>query len=116
MNLEEGMPHPSAVGDKEGAFVDQGYTSEQARHAAQEAGLEWVVVKLAEATKGLILLPRRWVVKRGFGWTIRSRRLVRAYECTRGPGGVAFCGFCHAHAGPAPTLHRGSAVNVHGTP
>ena len=68
MNLEEGMPHPSAVGDKEGAFVDQGYTSEQARRAAQEAGLEWVVVKLAEATKGLILLPRRWVVERSFGW------------------------------------------------
>lgn len=26
------------------------------------------------------LLPRRWVVERSFGWTVRFRRLARDYE------------------------------------
>jgi Transposase DDE domain len=27
-----------------------------------------------------VVLPRRWVVERTFGWLIRHRRLVRDYE------------------------------------
>lgn len=34
----------------------------------QEAGIERHVVKLAEAKKGFVLLPRGWVVERNFGW------------------------------------------------
>lgn len=62
------------------AFVDQGYTGEQPRQDAQEAGIELVVVKVDEARKGFVLLPRRWVVERSFGWMARFRRLVRDYE------------------------------------
>lgn len=29
---------------------------------------------------GFVLLPRRWVVARGFGWAARFRRLTRDYE------------------------------------
>ena len=38
------------------------------------------MVKLPEAKKGFVLLPRRWVVERSFAWTARFRRLVEDYE------------------------------------
>jgi transposase len=41
------------------AYVDQGYTGEK---AARAQGIELEVVKLAEAKRGFVLLPRRWVV------------------------------------------------------
>ena len=34
------------------------------------------VVKLPEAKRGFVLLPRRWVVERSFGWAARFRRLA----------------------------------------
>ncbi len=62
------------------AFVDQGYTGERAETAAEEYGMRLEVVKLPEAKKGFVLLPRRWVVERSFGWAARFRRLARDYE------------------------------------
>ena len=62
------------------AFVDQGYTGDQAATAAAEHGIALEVVKLAEARRGFVLLPRRWVVERSFAWTGRFRRLARDYE------------------------------------
>lgn len=62
------------------AFVDQGYTGEAAQLQAEEHGMRLEVVKLAEAKKGFVLLPRRWVVERSFGWAARFRRLARDYE------------------------------------
>jgi transposase len=70
-----------ATGEKvELAFVDQGYTGENAARQAAEYGIRLEVVKLAEAKKGFVLLPRRWVVERSFGWAARFRRLARDYE------------------------------------
>ncbi|MBA2244195.1 MAG: IS5 family transposase, partial [Gemmatimonadetes bacterium] len=69
------------------AFVDQGYTGEGAAEAAEQHGIRLEVVKLPEAKKGFVLLPRRWVVERSFGWTGRFRRLARDYE--RLPGTLA---------------------------
>jgi len=62
------------------AFVDQGYTGENAADAAAEHGIKLEVVKLPTAKKGFVLLPRRWVVERSFGWMSRFRRLARDYE------------------------------------
>lgn len=62
------------------AFVDQGYTGETAADQAQAHGIQLEVIKLAEAKKGFVLLPRRWVVERSFGWAARFRRLARDYE------------------------------------
>lgn len=62
------------------AFVDQGYTGDEAAQAAEEQGLQLEVVKLPQAKKGFVLLPRRWVVERSFGWMARFRRLARDYE------------------------------------
>ena len=62
------------------AFVDQGYTGENAADAAEEHGIKLEVVKLPTAKRGFVLLPRRWVVERSFGWMARFRRLARDYE------------------------------------
>jgi transposase len=62
------------------AYVDQGYTGEGPAEAAKAAGIALCVVKLEEARRGFVLLPRRWVVERSFAWTTRFRRLVRDYE------------------------------------
>ena len=62
------------------AYVDQGYTGENAADAAEEHGIRLEVVKLPEAKRGFVLLPRRWVVERSFGWMSRFRRLARDYE------------------------------------
>ena len=62
------------------AFVDQGYTGDTAAQAAETHGLRLEVVKLPDAKRGFVLLPRRWVVERSFGWMSRFRRLVRDYE------------------------------------
>ncbi|HEX8431416.1 MAG TPA: transposase [Longimicrobium sp.] len=37
-------------------------------------------VLLPDTTKGFVLVPRRWVIERGFAWLSRFRRLVRDYE------------------------------------
>jgi transposase len=62
------------------AFVDQGYTGQQAEQDAAEHGLQLEVVKLPEAKHGFVLLPRRWVVERSCSWMARFRRLARDYE------------------------------------
>src|SRR5215212_7508587 len=62
------------------AYVDQGYTGEEPFDAAASRGIILEVVKLSEAKRGFVLLPRRWVVERSFGWAARFRRLARDYE------------------------------------
>ena len=61
-------------------FVDQGYTGEQAETDAAAQGIRLEVVKLEEAKRGFVLLPRRWVVERSFAWASRFRRLAKDYE------------------------------------
>jgi transposase len=69
------------TGDKvELAYVDQGYTGEQPAQEAADRGVHLEVVKLEEAKRGFVLLPRRWVVERSFAWAARFRRLARDYE------------------------------------
>ena len=42
----------------------------------------WIVqvVLRPEQTQGFVLLKKRWVVERTFGWLMGYRRLVRDYE------------------------------------
>jgi transposase len=62
------------------AYVDQGYTGERAQKAAKDHEITLEVVKLPEAKKGFVLLPRRWVINRSSAWATRFRRRVRDYE------------------------------------
>ena len=38
------------------------------------------MVKLPQAKRGFVLLPKRWVVERSFAWLATFRRLARDYE------------------------------------
>ena len=67
-------------GHVELAYVDQGYTGEEPARAAQEQGITLHVVKLPEAKRGFVLLPRRWVADGSFAWMARFRRLAKDYE------------------------------------
>ena len=69
------------------AYVDQGYTGARPATAAAAHGIRLEVVKLPEAKRGFVLLPRRWVVERSFAWAARSRRLAK--DCERLPQVVA---------------------------
>ena len=70
-----------AVGQNvEIAFVDQGYTGEDAAQQAEKHGIKLCVVKLKEAKRGFVLLPKRWGGERSFAWATRFRRLAKDYE------------------------------------
>jgi transposase len=54
------------------------------------------VVRLAHVKRGFVLLPRRWVVERSFGWAARFRRLARDYErLTATLEGMHYIAFCY---------------------
>ena len=55
-------PYPSDVSDEEWSFVAP------------------YLALLPEAKHGFVLLPKRWVVERGFAGASRFRRLARDYE------------------------------------
>ena len=41
-----------------------------------------VVKRTDKQIKGFIVLPKRWVVERTFGWINRARRLLKDFEAT----------------------------------
>jgi putative transposase len=43
-------------------------------------GLSLIIVRRVAGTTGFVVLPRRWVVERSFGWLGRWRRLSKDYE------------------------------------
>ena len=62
------------------AYVDQGYTGEQAQDDAEVHGIMLSVVKMPPLRRGFTLLPRRWVIERSFAWMTRFRRLAKDFE------------------------------------
>ena len=64
---EQDRVQPLTGDNIEVAFVDQGYTGVQATEDTAAHGIRLDVVKLPEAQKGFVLLPRRWVVERSLG-------------------------------------------------
>jgi transposase len=66
------------------AFVDSGYQGYEAQRAAFEASrIAMTVVKRTDKQiKGFVVLPKRWVVERTFGWINRARRLAKDFEAT----------------------------------
>src|SRR5579885_2696923 len=92
------------------AFVDQGYTGEDVADAAQQHGIRLEVVRLPEAKRGFVLLPRRWVAERSFAWAARFRRLAKDYErlpeTLIGLHFVAFVCLLLHRAGPLLQVHN----------
>ena len=63
------------------AVADGGYQGAATAHAVREdSGLPLEIVKRSDATKGFVVLPKRWIVERTFGWLGRCRRLAKDYE------------------------------------
>jgi transposase len=62
-------------------FADAGYRGPRAATAARCSG-RWRlrIVKRAEAARGFVVLPKRWIVERTLAWLTRCRRLARNLE------------------------------------
>jgi len=92
------------------AYVDQGYTGDKPAEAARQQGIALEVVKLPEAKRGFVLLPRRWVVERSFAWATRCRRLAKDSEryasTLAGLHIVAFACFMLKQALYSPYVHN----------
>jgi putative transposase len=95
--------HPAQVQDRDGArlllaslssfchrlrliWADGAYAGAlvqwvtQLRCPNQRAPLQLEIVKRSDTTHGFVVLPKRWIVERTFGWLSRSRRLCKDYE------------------------------------
>ena len=96
--------HPADVQDRDGAKLVPGRPARAfgrlrlIRADGAYAGelVEWVraprrrgklrleIIKRSDRVKGVVVLPRRWVVERTFAWLGRCRRLSQDYEETIG--------------------------------
>ena len=61
-------------------WVDGKYSGQLVEWVQKAYGWTLEVVKRAKDAKGWVVLPRRWVIERTFGWLGRYRRLSRDYE------------------------------------
>ena len=61
-------------------WADGGYAGRLVAWAATVLAVTVTIVKRTDQVSGFVVLPRRWVVERSFGWLNRHRRLVRDYE------------------------------------
>jgi putative transposase len=91
------MVHPANVQDRDGArllltkalaaygsiqriWADGGYAGALIDWTMQAFGCVLEIVKRSDTAAKFIVLPRRWVVERTFGWLGRYRRLSRSHE------------------------------------
>lgn len=61
-------------------WVDGGYAGRLVTWASKVLSVTLQVVKRTDKISGFLVLPRRWVVERTFGWITKHRRCVRDYE------------------------------------
>lgn len=61
-------------------WADGGYAGRLLPWAKKALSYTVEVVKRTDKISGFVVLPRRWVVERTFGWITKHRRCVRDYE------------------------------------
>ncbi|WP_238846557.1 transposase [Nocardia terpenica] len=62
------------------AWADSAYGGARVGWAAQFLGLTIKVVAKLPGQHKFVVLPRRWVIERTFGWLLNARRNARDYE------------------------------------
>jgi putative transposase len=89
--------HTAALQDRDGAklvlaqaqghfprlallWADGGYAGKLIGWTQEVCGWVLQIVKRHDNLKGFVLLPKRWVVERTFGWIVQYRRLSKDYE------------------------------------
>jgi putative transposase len=64
-------------------WADSSYAGELiewVRHLRERRRVRLEIVRRSDATRGFVVLPKRWIVERTFGWLNRCRRLSKDYE------------------------------------
>jgi putative transposase len=61
-------------------WADGGYRGQLVRWTKATCGWVLQIVKRTDDQRGFVVLPRRWVVERTFGWLNKWRRLSKDYE------------------------------------
>jgi transposase len=62
-------------------FADGGYSGEATAAVAKRTGkVVLEIVKRSDAAKGFVVVAKRWIVERTFGWLGCCRRLVKDFE------------------------------------
>ena len=62
-------------------FADGAYSGTKIAAAAKRDGkVNLEIVKRSDAAKGFVVVAKRWVVERTFGWMGRCRRLAKDFE------------------------------------
>jgi putative transposase len=61
-------------------FADGNYAGDLIRWVKWNCGWLLRTILRPEGARGFVLLPKRWVVERTFGWFSKYRRLVKDYE------------------------------------
>jgi transposase len=65
----------------ERAITDSAYQGAATAAAVRKAArVPLEVVKRSDTAKGFVVLPKRWIVERTFGWLGRCRRLAKDFE------------------------------------
>ncbi len=89
--------HPADIQDRDGAklvlaqlrgplprlrliWADAGYAGRLVAWVQARTGWELAIVRRPRGCQRFVVLPRRWVVERTFGWLGRARRLSKDYE------------------------------------
>ena len=62
-------------------WADKGYNGNPiVQWVANQFGWLWEVITRQDDIKGFVVVPKRWVVERTFGWLNNYRRLSKDYE------------------------------------
>jgi transposase len=63
------------------AIADGGYQGKATADEVRDlADIPLEIVKRSDKAKGFVVLPKRWIVERTFGWLGRCRRLAKDFE------------------------------------